>query len=281
MEIYKLNIDTTKPASQVVQMQQNSAGILSIDVTNDGKYIRNLSCAIYDGDTEITASKYGYKINVGSEPKHVRIEAKSQPYECSAYYILSAPAGTRTKTIWTDKVQLKAGTYHQDEFASLVRFGNTTGIVTILSPYNTDGSKINFSRIYIQPWNPVQQVFFQHADGSQFAPDELIIATEDAVIGKTEAYKTSHGGTATLSSTPYPAVGYYTNYQVDTLIKPAQSTSPYATIEYDPSNIEAGNISADNISADTFTLSGVTYVPTTLSVDGVAYSVLAAPIEQS
>ena len=80
----------------------------------------------------------------------------------------------------------------------------------------------------------------------------------------------------TLSTDEYPAVGYWTDYQVDTLIKPAQSTSPYATIEYDPSNIEAGNISAD-----TFTLSGVTYVPTTLSVDGVAYSVLAAPIEQS
>lgn len=84
MNIYKLNIDTAKPASQAVQMQQNSAGMLSIDVTNDGKYIRNLSCAVYDGDAEITASNYGYKLNVGSEPKHVRIEAKSQPYECSA-----------------------------------------------------------------------------------------------------------------------------------------------------------------------------------------------------
>ena len=89
MEIYKLNIDTTKPASQVVQMQQNSAGILSIDVTNDGKYIRNLSCAIYDGETEITASKYGYKVNVGTEPKHIKVSAKSVPCNSARAHIAS------------------------------------------------------------------------------------------------------------------------------------------------------------------------------------------------
>ncbi len=266
MNIYKLNIDTAKPASQVVQMQQNSAGMLSINVTNEGKYIRNLSCVVCDGETEITASKYGYKLNVGGEVKHVRIEAKSQPYECSAEYVLSS-SGPGSKAVFLQYMQLKAGTYRQDEFQSLVRFGTNDGLDTRLVVYGSDIGKVNFETISITPWNPQKQIRFYDAN-SLIPDDKLIVATEDAIIGKTISIK---GRTYTLSSYTYPAVGYYTNYQVDTLINPAQNTSPYATIEYDPSNIEAGNISAD-----TFTLSGVSYVPTTLTVDGVAYSVLAA-----
>ena len=40
--------------------------------------------------------------------------------------------------------------------------------------------------------------------------------------------------------------------------------------------VDFTNVDATNLSADNFTLSGVTYVPTTLSVDGVEYKVLAA-----
>lgn len=177
-----------------------------------------------------------------------------------------------TKVVYLSRLQLKAGTYRQDEFQSLLRFGDKAGYATTLYLPLSDEQYVNFNRVIITPWNPYKQIWFANSDGN-LPDDELIVATQEVDIGKSYMIK---GRTYTLSSYTYPAVGYYTNYQVDTLIKPAQNTSPYATIEYDPSNIEAGNISADALSTDSITLSGVTYVPTTLSVDGVAYSVLAA-----
>ena len=52
MKIYKLDIDVSQPIRKVVQMQQNSAGVLSVIVANNNKYIRNLSCELYDGNTK-------------------------------------------------------------------------------------------------------------------------------------------------------------------------------------------------------------------------------------
>lgn len=94
MKIYKLDIDTSKPIRKVVQMQQNSTGALSVDVSNDGKYIRNLSCALYDGNTELSAYATtdvgaGFKIDMGDETKVVKFTAKSTPVECTREYILS------------------------------------------------------------------------------------------------------------------------------------------------------------------------------------------------
>lgn len=82
-----------------------------------------------------------------------------------------------------------------------------------------------------------------------------------------------------ISSYTYPAVGYYVNYQSDTLVKPSPNANAFSEIEVLPTEAGFQTLSADSFTADSFTLSGVTYVPTTLSVDGVAYTVLAAPVE--
>ena len=96
MKIYKLDIDTSKPTRQIVAMQQNSTGLLSVDVTNDGKYIRNLSCTVYDGENEISATTTnGYKIDVGTENKAIKVVAKSEPIISMDEYIVSAASGTR------------------------------------------------------------------------------------------------------------------------------------------------------------------------------------------
>lgn len=89
MKIYKLDIDASKPIRKVVQMQQNATGALSVDVTNDGKYIRNLSCALYEGGAELSAyattdGGAGYKIDMGDETKVVKFTAKSVPTESVA-----------------------------------------------------------------------------------------------------------------------------------------------------------------------------------------------------
>ena len=101
MKIYKLDIDASKPIRKVIQMQQNATGALSVDVTNVGWPIRNLSCALYEGDTELSAyatadSGAGFKIDMGAEPKVVKFTAKSTPVECSAQYVLSVSGATRT-----------------------------------------------------------------------------------------------------------------------------------------------------------------------------------------
>lgn len=278
MKIYKLDIDAAQPTNQVVQMQQNTAGVLSVNVTKNGNYIRNLSCQMFDGETEISACSAGdkgFKLDIGDTPKYYTVKATATPYECSAEYILSAPEGTsRMKQAWLTKIQLKAGTYRQDEFYSLIRFGDKSGVITILIPHGSDQSKVNFSRINILPWNPQKPVWFHHTNGDVFEPDELVIATEDARIGYSQAYKTTGGGTATLSSTPYPAIGYFVNYQADTLVKPSPNANAFSEIDVLPT--EAG---FQTLSTDSFTLSGVTYIPTTLSVDGVEYTVLAAPVQ--
>ena len=109
MKIYKLDIDTSKPIRKVIQMQQNSTGALSVAVSNDGKYIRNLSCALYEGDTELssyatTDNGVGFKIDMGDETKVVKFTAKSEPVECSAQYILSVASASTIKTVWLNCV---------------------------------------------------------------------------------------------------------------------------------------------------------------------------------
>jgi len=124
MKIYKLDIDTSKPIRKVVQMQQNATGALSVEVTNNGWPIRNLSCALYDGETELSAyaelsSGAGYKIDVGDETKVVKFTAKSIPIECSAQYTL-VPGTARLKSVFFVRAQLSTGLYRQDEFLPLV-----------------------------------------------------------------------------------------------------------------------------------------------------------------
>lgn len=148
MEIYKLDIDTAKPTNQVLAMQQNSAGMLSVNVTNDGKYIRNLSVDVYDGDTEIEKSKYGYKVNIGTEPKHVKVVAKSTPEMSERQYILSAPAGTRVTSKYLIQLVLKSGVYNQDEFMPLLDGMPTNiGIAIIWATDAASLSNTMFDRI--------------------------------------------------------------------------------------------------------------------------------------
>jgi hypothetical protein len=101
-------------------MQQNSTGLLSVDVTNDGKSIRNLSCTIYDGDNEISATNGGFKIDVGNETKAVKIEAKSTPIMSEWESLLSATSGNRIKTFIFKRLELPAGIYKQEEFLPLL-----------------------------------------------------------------------------------------------------------------------------------------------------------------
>jgi len=97
MKIYKLDIDAAQPVNQIVQMQQNTAGVLSVNVTRNGGYIRNLSCQMFDGETEISACSAGdkgFKLDIGDTPKHYTVKATATPYECSAAYVAKRGSGS-------------------------------------------------------------------------------------------------------------------------------------------------------------------------------------------
>ena len=57
MKIYNLNIDTSKPTNQVVQMQQGATGLLNLNITNDGNTIHNLTTKVYDGGVEVPSTE--------------------------------------------------------------------------------------------------------------------------------------------------------------------------------------------------------------------------------
>lgn len=186
MKIYKLDIDTSKPVNQVMQMQQNATGMLSVSISNDGEYIRNLSCTMYDGANEIEATtsadaSFGFKVDVDTEPKHVKVVAKSTPMESIMEYIASYTPGTRSIGQFVKKIVIPAGTYRQDEFESLKQFGSSVFQV-VLSPVPGDDEKANFDRITIFLKNPHQQIWFG-ANGEWLSPDEPLVVTEEVAFG--------------------------------------------------------------------------------------------------
>ena len=109
-------------------MQQGATGLLSATVTNNGKYIRNLSCTLHDGDNEISTTNGGFKVEVGAEPKRVKVVAKSEPIESIKEYIASYNPGAKLTTQFVKRIVIPAGTYRQDEFESLKQFGNYSGM---------------------------------------------------------------------------------------------------------------------------------------------------------
>ena len=232
MKIYKLDIDTSKPIRQVVQMQQNSTGALSVDVSNDGKYIRNLSCTIYDGGTELSAYTTtdvgaGYKVDVGTEPKYVKVVAKSTPMESTKQEIVSYTSFNRTTTVVLDRLVLPVGTYNQDEFLPLLSYVPANNPFFIY--WRKSSGSANIDTILFTTANPFQKIWFQNSTEERILePDEPIIVTEEITF-KENTY--IRGKNPVLSSDTYPAVGYWTDYSLDTVIRPSENAHCYAEQE--------------------------------------------------
>lgn len=226
MKIYNLTLDTSKPINKIVQMQQNSEGVLSVSVANDGKYIRNLSCQMFDGEDEISAiadgdNSFGYKIDVGDTPKAVKVVAKSTPYESTCEYIAVKGEGTRISTAGFVVAQLKPGVYHQDEFLPLLKIVPNFGHKLTLNLNSM--SSANFQTIILEPSNQ-QQIRFRDRAGTPLSPDTLLTVSAETNAGVTISYRSG----ATLSSITYPSVGYWTDYSYDTTIMPTTDAHPFA-----------------------------------------------------
>lgn len=264
MKIYNLNIDTSAPVNQTVPMQQSSTGLLNLKVTNGGKYIRNLTTKVYDGGVEVPSTEKGFKVEVGTEPKHVKVVASSTPLESIKEEIASYTPGSKIVQKFLTRIVIPAGTYRQDEFESLKQFGTYSGYPTIL--FSAADGEANFNRISITLWNPNQQIWFHREDGVALSPDEPLIVNEEITFGKTQNVRTANKNSIVLSTETYPAIGYYTDYQIDTLIKPSDNAP------YDGNYVEP----LTEVEVD-----GVKFVPTTLTIDGVDYKVLAEAVDST
>lgn len=107
-------------------------------------------------------------------------------------------------------------------------------------------------------------------DYNVLPPDTNLVVVPDTSVSV--IYNVPVPGRKTVSwSASY--LGYYVDTYVDVDLKSSKDALADLIID-DP--VDFTNVDATNLSADNFTLSGVSYVPTALSVDGVAYTVLAA-----
>lgn len=262
MKVYNLNIDTSKPVNQVMQMQQNSTGLLKLNVTNDGKSISNLSCIVYDGETEVPSTGNGFKIDMGKNEKVVKIEAKSEAIVCTFQKLVQNGSDKRPSQVFFSYMQLPAGTYRQEDLyegLKKIYYMSETTIGIVLQIYigADDTNKTNFRIISIQTNGNLWGFHFYDSNNNLLPTDQSIVVTDTVVVGENKSIKPTG---AIYDYIPYTLMGENTDYQLDTTIRPSVN-APYDG-EYEEPLTE--------IEVD-----GVKFVPTTLTIDGVEYKVLA------
>ena len=234
MKIYKLDIDVAQPIRQVVQMQQNTTGALLVRASKDEHTLRNATIKLYDGETEIepyyTEGDYAmFKIDMGQETKNLKLKVEATPYTSTAKYLVNSGTGPVAHT-YCELVQIPAGTYQQDEFMSLVRFGSFQGISTILYSPADQANNANANRINLMPWNQLQPIWFGYQETAQspvtyLDQNEPIVVTEDIVFGHTVTHKRTKAEFATFD---YPSVGYYADYNQEIVVSPNSFAHFYA-----------------------------------------------------
>ena len=262
MKIYNLNIDTSKPVNKVMQMQSNSTGLLKLNVTNDGKSIRNLTTKVYDGETEVPSTDNGFKIDMGKNEKVVKIEAKSEAIVCTFQKLVQNGSDRRPSQVFFSCMQLPVGTYRQEDLyegLKKIYYMSETTIGIVLSLYTTaaDEGKTNFRTINISTNGNLWGIYFYDSNNNLLPTDQSIVVTDTVVVGESKPIKPTG---AIFDYIPYTLMGENTDYQLDTTIRPSVN-APYDG-EYEEPLTE--------IEVD-----GVKFVPTTLTIDGVEYKVLA------
>ena len=282
MKTYNLNVNTAKPISQIVQMQKNATGMLNVTVANDGKYVRNMTCKVYDGATEISpvsesGSTYSFALDIGAETKNLKVVATATPLESTQEYIESyTPGGKRNISLWLNKLVIPAGTYRQDEFEPLKRFGDYSGFMNVLAP--ASGGDANFDRITIQFGGETREtasmriLFSNSKEGRTLSPDELLVVNEEIKFGSNAYVKTTSRDSIVLGTKTYPAIGYYVDCAVDVVVRPSANAVADGEIE----------VQNPDVVMDTVTVGGETYPVEwkTITVDGVDYMFLVAKIEE-
>lgn len=150
-------------------------------------------------------------------------------------------------------------------------FGLTNNVVNgrSLNIKSGDRAKSNVSRIILTNKDgKTPSVQFMDSSMKPMAADEPMVLTGDVQFGI--SVQTPGGRIITI---PASNVGMNLNQSFKIILNEERtSVADYEIDDYSAMNV-------GNLSAETFSLSGLSYAPATIVVDGVEYKVLAANVE--
>lgn len=259
MKVYRLDIDTSKPIKQVVRVPSKSSKYgIAVKATADGMRIANPKCQMIINGSAIQSSK--------------TLDDGSFLFELSSDMIAD------THEVMFHVINMDE-LYPQDEWNG----------IRITYYFNTDNKdKTNLERVS-QASNVIWYMKKRTSpdeDVKYFSDHEPLIFTDDTDIGHLVAKKVGNRvqNVYTILAT-IPKGTYYTkeldrlflggsigrvaDCKVSVILKEVQNPVPSEEIE------------DKNVVCDKLTVNGEEYVQTTVSINGVDYKVLAAPIEQS
>ena len=247
MKIYNLNIDTSKPIRQVLSVPTNTEkyGIV-VKVTAGDMNVANPVCQLIDGANTLVPKKlddgsFLFEMSSGSTPSIHDV----------IFHVVN-----------------------MDE----VDFGD--GVANFFVPYGSHVNNTKLRRI-TQNGNIVwyQYLSDNGEDYLAYSDNDKIIFTAPTEIGHTVTIRDERGRIKSKweAIATVPAGSYYPR-QLTKIIFPKLFLRP-ADCNVSVTLREVRNAVPDGEKNDTIeniTLDGVSYAPTTLSVDGVEYKVLAS-----
>ena len=253
MKIYNLNIDTSKPVRQVLNVPAKSSKYgIAVKATAEGMRIANPTCQMILNGSAI-------------QPTNT-LEDGSFLFEM-------------TSDMVEDKHEVMFHIINMDEINAQ---GDQSGVSTVFYFKVEDEVKTSLNRVKRQLntlWY-YKKLAAPNANPEYFSDDEPIIFTDDATIGHLVAKKVG-GRTkqewealATIPKGTYytkeldrlffgGSIGRVADCKVTVVLNEVTDPAPESEVE------------DKNVVCDTLTVGGVEYVQTTLTIDGVEYKVLA------
>lgn len=174
MKIYKLDIDASRPIRKALEMQQNATGGLKVDVTNNGRTIHNLTTKVYDGETELPSTDNGFKVDVGSTAKTLKVEATSTPIISDYEIIESYTPGNKNRQVALKRLVLPPGIYRQEEFLPILDMDMKNELWYIHGVEHNS----NLERLYLNNVGTSTLLLFYKISG-MMEPDEDIVVTKE------------------------------------------------------------------------------------------------------
>lgn len=253
MKIYNLNIDTSKPIRQVLDVPEKSSKYgIAVKATADGMRIANPQCQMIINGSAIQPTQ--------------TLDDGSFLFEM-------------TSDMVEDKHEVMFRIINMDEINAQ---GDASGVATFFIFKSEDADKTNLDKV-VRMLNTLwyyKKLAAPNANREYFSDDEPIIFTDDATIGRNVTKKV--GGRVKQeweALATIPKGTYYTK-ELDRLffggsIGCVADCKVTVVLNEVKNPISSEELEDKNVACDTLTVGGVEYVQTTLTIDGVEYKVLA------
>lgn len=253
MKVYNLNIDTSKPIRQVLNVPAKSSKYgIAVKATAEGMRIANPTCQMIINGSAIQPTK--------------TLDDGSFLFEM-------------TSDMVEDKHEVMFRIINMDEINAQ---GDTSGMDVYFFFQAADVDKTNLYIVQRQLntlWY-IKKLSAPNADYEYFSDDEPIIFTDDATIGRTVTKKVGHRMQTVWEDLAAIPKGTYYTKELDRLffggsIGRVADCKVTVVLNEVLNPIASEELEDKNVVCDTLIVGDVEYVQTTLTVDGVEYKVLA------